>query len=125
MSDMTDLHDRLRLVCAGASYARIGRLTGTHPETVRRYMAGDAPSAPFVTALCRATRLSADWLLCRRGRPLSAAPTAAAPPAEDDIAAIRATIAGWPSGKSLAEQASAAVAMKRATPVPGPLSGSS
>lgn len=125
MSDMTDLHARLRLVCAGASNARIGRLTGTHPEAVRRYMSGDTPSAPFVTALCRATRLSADWLLCGRGRPLAAAPTLAAPPLDDDIAAIRDAIAHWPSWATLAERAPAVVAMKCATPVPRPLPRSS
>ncbi len=118
MSDMTDLHDRLRLVCAGASYARIGRVTGTHPETVRRYMSGDAPSVAFVTALCRATRLSADWLLCRRGRPLAAGPTLAPPSAKDDIAAIRAAIARWPSGAEPVERAPAVVAMKLAALVP-------
>ncbi len=113
MSNMNDLHDRLRLVCAGSTYARIGRLTGTHPETVRRYVAGDAPSAAFVTALCRATGLSSDWLLCQRGRPLAAEPTLVAPPAppEDDIAAVRATIACWAPGAKPVSRAPAIHAM--------------
>ncbi len=113
MSDMTDLHNRLRLVCAESTYARIGRLTGTHPETVRRYVAGDAPSAAFVAALCKATLLSADWLLCQRGRPLAAEPALVAPPAppEDDIGAIRATIACWAPGAQPVARAPAMHAM--------------
>lgn len=49
------------------TYRRIGDLTGTHPETVRRYMQGQSPSVEFVAALAGALSLSAEWLLTGRG----------------------------------------------------------
>lgn len=49
------------------SYRKLGRLTDTHPETVRRYMQGQAPSTTFLINLCRAFGISADWLLTGRG----------------------------------------------------------
>lgn len=49
------------------SYRKLGRLTDTHPETVRRYMQGQAPSTTFLINLCKAFGISADWLLTGRG----------------------------------------------------------
>lgn len=62
------LHARLRLICALGNTSSIARATGIHPESVRRYVAGDAPSLRFVSNLIEALSLSADWLLCGRGQ---------------------------------------------------------
>jgi len=42
-------------------------MTETHPETVRRYMQGQAPSAAFMTNLCRNLGISGEWLLSGQG----------------------------------------------------------
>lgn len=61
------LHDRLRAIAGEHSYRRIGELTETHPETVRRYMQGQAPSAEFLTRVCEVFGVSGQWLLTGRG----------------------------------------------------------
>ena len=61
------LHDRLREVAGDRTYRAVGDLTGHHPETVRRYMQGQAPSVEFLAAVCAALGVSADWLLTGRG----------------------------------------------------------
>lgn len=73
------LHERMHKVAAGRSYKQLSDLTGTHPETVRRYMQGQAPSTDFLSQLCIALELNADWLLLGRGPML-------APEAIDDDA---------------------------------------
>lgn len=50
-----------------ATYRQVSDQTGANPETVRRYMQGQAPSVEFVAALCRVFGISADWLLTGRG----------------------------------------------------------
>jgi hypothetical protein len=60
-------HDRLNEAAGEVSYRKLGRLTDTHPETVRRYMQGQAPSATFMTNLCRVLGISGEWLLTGRG----------------------------------------------------------
>jgi hypothetical protein len=62
-----DFHTRLNAAAGSASYRKLGRLTDTHPETVRRYMQGQAPSATFLTNLCRVLNISGEWLLTGRG----------------------------------------------------------
>jgi len=62
-----DFHARLNAAAGSASYRKLGRLTDTHPETVRRYMQGQAPSATFLTNLCRVLNVSGEWLLTGRG----------------------------------------------------------
>ncbi|MEM7623684.1 MAG: hypothetical protein AAF235_10840 [Planctomycetota bacterium] len=61
------LHERLATAVGERSYREIGDLTATHPETVRRYMQGQAPSVEFVAALATALRLSGNWLLAGAG----------------------------------------------------------
>lgn len=61
------LHDRLVAAVGKRSYRALSELTATHPETVRRYMHGQAPSVQFVSHLCRALGISGDWLLTGRG----------------------------------------------------------
>lgn len=59
--------DRLNSAAGDISYRKLGKLTDTHPETVRRYMQGQAPSASFMTNLCRELGISGEWLLTGRG----------------------------------------------------------
>lgn len=63
----TTLHDRLRHIAGERTYRRLGELTQTHPETVRRYMQGQAPSADFLQRMCEVFGVSGDWLLLGRG----------------------------------------------------------
>lgn len=62
-----DFHDRLTMAAGQVSYRKLGTLTETHPETVRRYMQGHAPSASFLTNLCRVLGISGEWMLTGRG----------------------------------------------------------
>lgn len=67
MSTSAHFHDRLQAAAGDHSYRQLGEMTDTHPETVRRYMQGQAPSAAFITNLCRANGISGEWLLSGRG----------------------------------------------------------
>ncbi|MEQ9206459.1 MAG: hypothetical protein RLN78_03750 [Phycisphaerales bacterium] len=60
-------HDRLNLAVGDTSYRQLGTITETHPETVRRYMQGQAPSAAFMTNLCQNLGISGEWLLSGQG----------------------------------------------------------
>jgi len=60
-------HARLNEAAGRVSYRKLGGLTDTHPETVRRYMQGQAPSATFLTNMCRVLGISGEWLLTGRG----------------------------------------------------------
>jgi len=60
-------HDRLNLAVGDTSYRQLGTITETHPETVRRYMQGQAPSAAFMTNLCQSLGISGEWLLSGQG----------------------------------------------------------
>ncbi len=61
------MHERLLAAVGDRTYRLIGEMTGTHPETVRRYLQGQAPSVEFVASLSSALGISADWLLTGRG----------------------------------------------------------
>lgn len=63
----TAFHDRLQNAAGELSYRQLGDMTDTHPETVRRYMQGQAPSAAFITNLCHAKGISGQWLLSGQG----------------------------------------------------------
>ena len=65
--EVSTLHERLLQAAGDRTYRALGDLTGQHPETVRRYMQGQAPSVEFLAALCTGLGLSADWLLTGRG----------------------------------------------------------
>lgn len=64
---MSDLHERLEACIGKTTYRRLGELTQTHPETVRRYMQGQAPSAQFLAGVCDAFDICGAWLLTGRG----------------------------------------------------------
>lgn len=59
--------DRLSAAAGNRSYRHLSDLTGIHPETVRRYMQGHAPSADFLATMCRGLGINGDWLLTGRG----------------------------------------------------------
>ncbi len=63
----SNLQQRLRAVAGHRSYREIGEMTGTHPETVRRYMLGQAPSVEFLSAFSAALQVNGEWLLTGRG----------------------------------------------------------
>ena len=63
----TTLHERLSTVAGDRTVRSIANMTGTPSETVRRYLSGSAPSAEFMSALCRQLRINGDWLLLGRG----------------------------------------------------------
>lgn len=63
----TLLHERLSSALGKQTYRSLSRLTGTHPETVRRYMQGGTPSPEFLSEVCRVLSISGDWLLTGRG----------------------------------------------------------
>ncbi len=67
-TSIVSLHDRMNSAAGDFSYRELGRLTDTHPETVRRYMQGQAPSVTFLTNLCEALEVSVEWLLTGRGQ---------------------------------------------------------
>ena len=62
-----ELHERLLAAAGDRSFRHIGELTNTNPETVRRYMSGQAPSAEFLAEFCVAFGVSSEWLLLGRG----------------------------------------------------------
>ncbi|MBY0113235.1 MAG: hypothetical protein K2Y21_10460 [Phycisphaerales bacterium] len=64
---MSALHDRLKIAVGDRSTKHLGELTSTHPESVRRYMLGAAPSPDFLAAVCRGLGINADWLLTGNG----------------------------------------------------------
>ncbi len=49
------------------TYRRVGDLTNTHPETVRRYLTGHAPSVDFVSRLAATLGLNINWILTGHG----------------------------------------------------------
>lgn len=64
---MSDLHSRLELAIGKTTFRRLGDLTDTHPETVRRYMQGQSPSAQFLSMVCEAFGINGEWLLTGKG----------------------------------------------------------
>src|SRR4051812_14697632 len=65
-----DLTARIQMACIGHNAAEIGGLTGTNPETARRYMRGlGPPSCAFLSALCQRLGYSPNWMLCGQGTP--------------------------------------------------------
>lgn len=61
------LHQRLAAVAGERTYRQLAELTRTHPETVRRYMQGQAPSVDFLAGLSGALGISGTWLLTGEG----------------------------------------------------------
>lgn len=61
---------RLRQVLENHSAEELARDTGVSGESVRRYLAGDAPSSRFLTALCLHKGVCGTWLLTGIGSPV-------------------------------------------------------
>lgn len=66
-TQLSPLHERLRIAAGSRNYRQIGDLTNTNHETVRRYMLGHSPSAEFLAATCDALDINAQWLLVGSG----------------------------------------------------------
>jgi hypothetical protein len=64
---MSGLHERIQAVVGDRTYRAVSDMTGTHAETVRRYLQGQAPSAEFLSMLCKTLELNAHWLLLGEG----------------------------------------------------------
>ena len=67
ITPQSELHERMLIAVGDRTYRLVGELTKTHPETVRRYLQGQAPSTEFVTALCDVFGINPDWLLRGKG----------------------------------------------------------
>lgn len=63
----SDLHDRLLAAAGKLTYRKLAEMTQSHPETVRRYMQGQAPSADFLSRFCAALGINGNWLLTGYG----------------------------------------------------------
>ena len=83
----------MRTVVGRMTYRALGETTDHNPETVRRYIQGQAPSADFLTALVSRFELNADWLLTGRG-PMKAADLKAAALAEANPDELLSAMAG-------------------------------
>lgn len=57
------LATRLKQTAGQITFRQIARLTGTNPETTRRYMRSGCPSAQFIARFAEAFQVSTDWLL--------------------------------------------------------------
>lgn len=64
---LSPLHQRLRAAAGRRSYREIADATNAHPETVRRYLTGHAPSVEFLSMLCMELRVNGEWILTGRG----------------------------------------------------------
>lgn len=62
---------RLQSALGDTTYSQLGQLTDTHPETVRRYMNGHAPSAAFLSKVATEFGVSGEWLITGNGPMLS------------------------------------------------------
>lgn len=65
--ELSSLHDRIKGVVGGMTYRALAEATKQHPETVRRYMQGQAPSVEFLAAVCFKFDVNAQWLLTGQG----------------------------------------------------------
>lgn len=67
MTTSIEVAQRLRSALGPLSFAQIGKRTGFHPETVRRYLNGRATSVAFVARVCEEYGIDADWALLGHG----------------------------------------------------------
>lgn len=61
------LHQRLRLAVGRRTFRDLAALTDSHPETVRRYVLGQSPSAEFLQRIAEGLEINTEWLLQGRG----------------------------------------------------------
>lgn len=62
----TLIQRRLALATKQYTNAELARLTGFHPEAIRRYRQGRTPPASFVAAVCHVLQISPSWMLLGR-----------------------------------------------------------
>jgi transcriptional regulator with XRE-family HTH domain len=61
------LHQRLRVAVGRRSFRELAAMTESHPETVRRYVLGQSPSAEFLQRVAEGLEINSEWLLQGRG----------------------------------------------------------
>jgi hypothetical protein len=59
---------RLRTVAGDLTYQRIGQMTRTHPENVRRYLLTGSATVQFLAAFCDAFEVDPRWVLYGTGK---------------------------------------------------------
>src|SRR3954469_24593741 len=64
---VSGLRQRLRLASGDCSLREIGARTGANWETVRRYFKEGKVSGRFLAAVCKAYKVTPDWLLFGEG----------------------------------------------------------
>ncbi len=64
---MDQMHERLRIAAANRTYRNIGEMTGTHHETVRRYMTGQPPAVDWLSRFCAVMGVSTEWVITGKG----------------------------------------------------------
>lgn len=64
---VSPFHERLVAAAGSITYRALGELTGVHPENVRRYMQGQAPSAEFLASFCQQLGINGEWMLTGKG----------------------------------------------------------
>lgn len=80
---------RLREACKNHSASELADLTSTNYETVRRHLADStAPSSAFLSGLCDALGVSAEWLLCGQGEMYRQGQPASATHPQDRVAVV-------------------------------------
>jgi len=62
-----EIQKRFAQAMGDRSNAEVSRLTGFHPEAIRRYRLGRTPPASLLAAMCDKLGVSAEWLLLGRG----------------------------------------------------------
>lgn len=88
------LATRLKQTAGGVTFRQIARLTGTNPETTRRYMRSGCPSAQFVARFAEAFQVSTDWLLLGvKSSQIEAAPLKSKGEAGSPVEALKEVVA--------------------------------
>lgn len=67
MSTLSPLHERLLSIVGDETYRALAKRTQSSPETVRRYLQGQAPSVEFLAAVCDVYDINANWLFTGEG----------------------------------------------------------
>lgn len=61
------MHERLRIATGNRTYRNIGEMTGTHHETVRRYLTGQPPAVEWLSRFCAVMGVSTEWVVTGKG----------------------------------------------------------
>lgn len=111
------LSDRIRQLCEGKTIAECARLWGIQQASLDRYVKGQrTPNGDAIEQICRATGVSADWLL---GIGDAAAPPLVAPPRAAEAPPPAASPSAW-LAIIASQQETIALLVRRLAPAAGP-----